>query len=149
MQLSHIFLDYINHGTLKQQKGHYLSLCQDMFAPRQPKHVCSWNYLANLIQVHVYFELHWNYVLANFLSVLLVNLNPLLLYCCAITNTESFKNKQYIYSYFWMQKLSTFCMWNISCVKHSCSVFYPSFSILISTHYIQRIQADTYRMIVI
>lgn len=51
--------------------------------------ICSWKYLANLIQVHV-----WNDVLANFLFVLLVNLNPILLYCCArtIIYKESFKN---------------------------------------------------------
>ena len=40
--------------------------------------------------------------LANFPFVLLINLNPVLLYSCARTviYKESFKNKQYVYSYF-------------------------------------------------
>lgn len=138
-QLSYILPDNINHGHWKSRR--------DIDCPS----VKIWWLLNRLtcLQLKVLgkFDLSpcgfWAvqiHLLANFLFVLLVNLNPVLLYCCARTMTykESFKKKAaYLFIFLW--KLNMFCMWNISCVKFILTVL---FSILISTQYIQHIQTD-------
>lgn len=87
-QLSYVLLDNINHWTLKKQKGHWLYLCQDNSSWLLNSLTClQQRVLGKFDPSPCRFWAVQNHGLANFLFVLLVRLNLVLLYCCARTMT--------------------------------------------------------------